>query len=141
MNNGGIERTSGTGAFDDVHPWDSAMQGSNPSAGRASNPAGPGGGDIDWVGQPAGSSGKRRIPWGSGDRVPPGARGVLCGSTTNHAVKSPLARPSFRRFTPIQNTDIRRGIFTPWFCRTAPFVPLPAQHPLKRRPLRCLAVD
>ena len=71
MNNGAMERTSGTGAFDDVHPWDSAMQGSNPSAGRASNPAGPGGGDIDWVGQPAGSSGKRKNPWGSGDRVPP----------------------------------------------------------------------
>ena len=71
MKTGGLEAEAQAGRVGVVHPEDRALQGCNPSAGWASEPAGPGGGDIAWVGQPAGPSRKRKIPGGSGDRVPP----------------------------------------------------------------------
>ena len=87
------------------------MQGCNPIARRTSNPAGPSGGDITRAGQPAGTSGKRKIPSGSGGRVPPGSMSSLrsnnkpCRANSVGLSKLPAfhAEPKHSRdpFTPV----------------------------------------
>lgn len=105
MNAGGLEVAPKTSKAGVVHPEDRALQGCNSSAGWASEPAGAGGGDIARAGQPAGPSGKRKIPAASGDGVPrPGLDESLRSNHTTHGGKSPLAHPTMRGFTLNQNT-------------------------------------
>ena len=118
----GLELEAKAGRIGVVHPEDRALQGCNPSAGWASEPAGPGGGDIARAGQPAGPSRKRKIPGGSGDRVPRGSTRTLRSNHTKHAGESPLAHPTMRRFTLNQNRRTT-AVHDPWELRP----PFPAR--------------